>query len=52
MTVKNELRIWEKTHLEELVVDWRKTLKWILKLGGKMCGRLIWIRIETSVELL
>jgi hypothetical protein len=38
---------------EDLGVDWRKILNWILgKHGGRMWSGFIWLRIKTGGELL
>jgi hypothetical protein len=42
-----------KKPLEELGVDGRKILQWILqKEGGKLCTGFMWLRIGTSDRLL
>jgi hypothetical protein len=42
----------EGYHLEDLVVNGRIILKWILKSGMGVCNSLIWLRTETGGWLL
>jgi hypothetical protein len=42
----------ESDHLEDLGVDGKIILEWILERGGKLWPEFIWLRIRTSDGLL
>jgi hypothetical protein len=41
-----------KDHSEDLGIDGRIILKYVLKEGGRMCTGFIWLRIGTGSRLL
>jgi hypothetical protein len=49
---KFEIRFSLKPSKEDLCVDTKIILKWIMKYSGNVWTGLMWLRIETSGELL